>query len=192
MGRGSQQVVGAVNPSCVSQTFNDEALRKVVDTINYSVLQTSHRKRRSSVNRPDIVDDHEPPSAASPTTPVLQTPALPLPTSETARDESDAQPDLPARSPTPNARSPSVERSRKHGLDILMGVSPSSATYRYETPLERQAPPVPRSTYNRRSDTPPQVPSPHPPHVPVAPPDISAESTDDGGVPAYTPNTAQD
>jgi hypothetical protein len=57
MGRGSQQgqlfscfflatltsfllfvllVVGAVNPSCVSQTFDDEALRKVVDTINVS------------------------------------------------------------------------------------------------------------------------------------------------------------
>jgi hypothetical protein len=77
-----------------------------------------------------------PPSAASPMTPVLQTPALPLPTSETARDESDAQPGLPARSPTPNARSPSVRHSRKHGLDILTGVSPSSATNRYETPLE--------------------------------------------------------
>jgi serine/arginine repetitive matrix protein 2 len=166
------------------------------------------RSKRSSVNRPDVVDDREPPSAASPTTPVLQMPALPLPTSETARDESDAQPYLPARSPTPNPRSPSVERSRKHALDILTGVSPSSTTYRYETPLERRGPvveeddapdhdhsqasPVPRSTYNRRSDTPPEVPSPHPPHAPVAPPDISAESADDGGVPAYTPNTAQD
>jgi hypothetical protein len=89
-----------------------------------------------------------------------------------------------------------------------MGVSPSSATYRYKTLLERrgpvveeddapdhnhsQAPPIPRSTYNCRSDTPPQVPLPHPPHVPIAPPDISGESTDDGGVPAYTPNMAQD
>jgi hypothetical protein len=39
-------------------------------------------------------------------------------------------------------RSSSVECSQKHGLNILMGVLPSSATYRYETPLERRGPVV--------------------------------------------------
>jgi serine/arginine repetitive matrix protein 2 len=170
----------------------------------------ARRKRRSkrrSLSR-SPVDDREPPLLVSVTTPVLQTPALPSPTPETVPDEPDTHPVLPERSPTPNARSPSVERSREDALAKLTGESPSAATYGYETALERRGPvveeeddapdhdhgqasPVPRSTYNGRSETPPQIPSPRPPHAPGALSGTSAESAD-GGVSAYTPNTAQE
>ena len=43
-----------------------------------------------------------------------------------------------------------------------------------------QASPVPRSTYNGRSDTPPRVASPRPPHAPGAPSSTSLESADTG------------
>jgi serine/arginine repetitive matrix protein 2 len=170
----------------------------------------SHRKRtqkRHSENRPTVVDDREP-SAASPTTPVLQSAALPPPTPETTRDEHDTHTVLPARSPTPNARSPSVERSREDALAKLTGEPQSAAPYGYGTALERRGPvveeeddapdhdhsqasPIPRSTYNGRSDTPPQIPSPRPPHPPSTSSGTSAESAD-GGVPAYTPTTAHE
>jgi hypothetical protein len=92
-----------------------------------------------------------------------------------------------------------VEYSQKHALDILTGVSPSSTTYRYEIPLERQglvvqeddapnhdhsqASPCPLLMYHRHSDTPPRVPLPHLPHTPVVPSEISAEPAADGGIP---------
>ncbi len=152
------------------------------------------RQRRSSTNRSTVVDDREPPSAASPTTPVFPTASLPRSTPEPTREESDT---LAAPSPAPNPRSPSVERSREDALAKLTGESPSSATYNYETPSKRrgvvveedddaadhdhgQASPVPRSTYNGRSDTPPRVASPRPPHAPGAPSSTSLESADTG------------
>ena len=150
-------------------------------------------RRRSSTNR-SPVDDREPPSAASPTTPVFPTASLPRSTPEPTRDESDM---LAPPSPAPNPRSPSVERSREDALAKLTGESPSTTTYDYETPLERRgvvveddddaadhdhdrASPSPRSTYNGRSDTPPRVASPRPPHAPSAPSSTSLESADTG------------
>jgi serine/arginine repetitive matrix protein 2 len=166
-------------------------------------------QKRDSVSRPTVVDDRDDrePSAASPTTPVLQSTALP-PTPETTHDECDTHTALPARSPTPNARSPSVERSREDALAKLTGEPPPAAAYGYGTALERRGPvveeeddapdhdhdqasPIPRSTYNGRSDTPPQIPSPRSPHPPGTFSGTSAESAD-GGVPAYTPTTAHE
>jgi serine/arginine repetitive matrix protein 2 len=53
-----------------------------------------------------------------------------------------------------------------------------------------QAFPIPRSTYNGRSDTPPRVDSPRP-HAPGAPSSTSLESAD-SGVPAYLLNSMRD
>ena len=162
-------------------------------------------RKRSSTNRSTVVDDREPPSAASPTTPVFPTASLPRSTPEPTRDESDT---LAPPSPAPNPRSPSVERSREDALAKLTGGSPSTTTYDYETPLERrgvvveedddaadhdhgQASPIPRSTYNGRSDTPPRVTSPRPPHAPSAPSSTSIESADTG-VPAYLSDSTQE
>ena len=169
------------------------------------------RQKRSSTNRPTVVDDRdEPPTAASPTTPVFPAASLPRSTPEPTREESDT---LVAPSPPPNVRSPSVERSREDALAKLTGESPSTTTYDYETPLERrgvvveeeddaadhdhgQASPVPRSTYNGRSDTPPRVASPRvtsprPVHTPSAPSTTSLESADTG-VPAYLSDSTQE
>ena len=162
-------------------------------------------RKRSSTNRSTVVDDREPPSAVSPTTPVFPTASLPRSTPEPTRDESDT---LAPPSPAPNPRSPSVERSREDTLAKLTGETPSSVLYDYETPLERrgvvveddddaadhdhgQASPIPRSTYNGRSDTPPRVASPRPPHAPVAPSSTSLESADTG-VPAYLSDSTQE
>jgi hypothetical protein len=62
-----------------------------------------HHKRQSKCSsvRPVVVDNHKPPLVVSPITPILQMPALPLPTSETACDKSNAQLNLAARSPMP-------------------------------------------------------------------------------------------
>ena len=180
------------------------------------------RQKRSSTNRPTVVDDRDEPPAASPTTPVFPAASLPRSTPEPTREESDT---LIAPSPPPNVRSPSVERSREDALAKLTGESPSTTTYDYETPLERRgvvveeeddaadhdhdrASPIPRSTYNGRSDTPPRVASPRvtssrvasprvasprvasprvtssrvasprPPHAPSAPSTTSLESAD--------------
>ena len=163
------------------------------------------RRKRTSTNRSTVVDDREPPSAASPTTPVLSTAALPRSTPEPTRDESDTQ---VARSPTPNARSPSVERSREDALAKLTGEAPSSTAYDYETPLERRgvvveeeddaadhdhspASPIPRSTYNGRSDASPRVDSPRPTPSPSAPLSTSADSAD-ADVPAYLSDSVQE
>ena len=160
------------------------------------------RRKRSSTNRSTVVDDREPPSAASPTTPVF--PTLPRSTPEPTHDESDTH----ARSPTPNARSPSVERSREDALAKLTGEAPSSAVYDYETPLERrgvvveeeddaadhdhsQASPIPRSTYNGRSDASPRVASPRLTPSPSAPLSTSADSVD-ADAPAYLSDSVQD
>ncbi|KAF8259101.1 hypothetical protein EI94DRAFT_1813952 [Lactarius quietus] len=135
--------------------------------------------KRASANRPTVVDDREPSSAASPTSPVFSTPVLPPPTPETARDEDDLR-TLSLQSPTLNARNPSIERSREDTLAKLTGESLLATTYDYETALERrgvvveeddddapnhnrgQASPIPRLAYNGRSDTPqPQV-APYP------------------------------
>jgi serine/arginine repetitive matrix protein 2 len=163
------------------------------------------RQRRSSTNRSTVVDDREPPSAASPTTSVFPTASLPRSTPEPTREESDT---LAVPSPTPNPRSPSVERSREDALAKLTGESPSTATYDYKTPLERrgvvveedddaadhdsgQASPIPRSTFNGHSDTPPRVASPHPSHAPGAPSSTSLESADTS-VPAYLSDSTQE
>lgn len=163
------------------------------------------RQKRSSTNRSTVVDDREPPSAASPTTPIFTAASLPRSTPEPAREESDT---LLAPSPAPNPRSPSVERSREDALAKLTGGSPSTATYDYETPLERrgvvveeeddaadhdhgQAPLTPRSTYNGSSDTPPRVASPCLPHAPSAPSSTSLESADTS-VPAYLSDSKQE
>ncbi len=171
----------------------------------------TRRKRphkRTSKNRSPVVDDRDPPSAASPTTPVSPTAALPpRSTPEPARDESDTH---VARSPTPNARSPSVERSREDALAKLIGEPSSTTTYDYETPLERrgvvvevededdaadhdhsQASPIPRPTYSGRSDTSPRVASPHPPPTPSAPSSTSVDSAE-AGVPVYLSDSAQE
>lgn len=162
------------------------------------------RRKRSSTNRSTVVDDREPPSAASPTTPVSPTAALPRSTPEPARDESDTH----TRSPTPNARSPSVERSREDALAKLTGEAPSSTVYDYETPLERRgvvveeeddaadhdhsrASPIPRSTYNGRSDASPRVASPRPTPSPSAPLSAEADSAD-ADVPAYLSDSVQE
>jgi hypothetical protein len=165
------------------------------------------RQKRSSTNRPTVVDDREPPPAASPTTPVFPAASLPRSTPEPTREESDA---LVAPSPIPNVRSPSVERSREDALAKLTGESPSTTTYDYKTPLERrgvvveeeddaadhdhdhgQPSPIPPSTYNGRSDTPPRVASPCPPHAPSAPSSTSLESADTD-VPAYLSDSTQE
>jgi hypothetical protein len=163
------------------------------------------RQKRSSTNRSTVVDDREPPSAASPTTPGFTAASLPRSTPEPAREESDT---LAAPSPTPNARSPSVERSREDALAKLTGGSPSTATYDYETPLERrgvvveeeddaadhdhgQASPIPRTTYNGGSDTPPRIASPCLPHAPSAPSSTSPDSADTS-VPAYLSDSTQE
>ena len=157
------------------------------------------RSKRASANRSTIVDDRdddrEPPSAASPTTPVFPTPALPPPTLEPARDEGDPR-TLSVQSPTPNARSPSIERSREDALAKLTGESPPVTTYDYETALERrgvvveeeddapdhdhgQASPIPRLAYNGRSDTPQaQATSIRPSHASGSPSNTSAELAD--------------
>ncbi|KAH9056579.1 hypothetical protein EDB87DRAFT_1579298 [Lactarius vividus] len=166
------------------------------------------RKRRSKRNsaRSTVVDDRDPPTAASPTTPVFvfPPPALPPPTPEPARDNGDPR-SLSVRSPTPNPRSPSVERSREDTLAKLTGESPPVTTY-YETPLDRrgvvveeeddapdpdhgQASPIPRLAYNGRSDT-PQA-SVRPPHAPGSPSNASAE-LGDSGVSEYLSESAQE
>ncbi|KAH9176580.1 hypothetical protein EDB89DRAFT_2112571 [Lactarius sanguifluus] len=172
--------------------------------------QTSgvRRKRRSKRTsaRSTVVDDRDPPTAASPTTPVFvfPAPALPPPTPEPAHDNDDPR-SLSVRSPTPNPRSPSVERSREDTLAKLTGESPPVTTY-YETPLERrgvvveeeddapdpdhgQASPIPRLAYNGRSDT-PQA-SVRPPHAPGSPSNASAE-LGDSGVSEYLSESAQE
>ena len=164
------------------------------------------RSKRASANRSTVVDDREPPSAASPTTPVFPTPALPPPTPEPARVKDDSR-TLSVQSPTPNARSPSVERSREDTLAKLTGESPPVTTYDYETALERrgvvveeeddapdhdhgQASPIPRLAYNGRSDTPQtQVSSVRPPHASGSP--SNAESAD-LGVPEYLSEPVQE
>jgi len=168
------------------------------------------RSKRASANRSTVVDDREPPLAASPTTPVFPTPALPPPTPEPARDNGDPR-TLSVRSPTPNARSPSIERSREDALAKLTGESPPVTTYDYETPLERrgvvveeeeeddapdpdhsQASPIPRLVYNGRSDTPQaQVTSLRPPHASGSPSNASAELAD-SGVSEYLSESTQE
>ena len=167
------------------------------------------RPKRPSTSRSTVVDDREPP-VASPTTPVSPTAALPRSTPEPARDESDTHVAL-SPSPMPNARSPSVERSREDALAKLTGESSSTTTWDYKTPTplerrgvvvevededdaadhdHRQASPVPRSTYNTRSDTPLRVASP--PHALSAPSNASvAESADTTG-PAYLSDSTQE
>jgi serine/arginine repetitive matrix protein 2 len=166
------------------------------------------RSKRASANRSTVVDDREPPSAASPTTPVFPTPVLPPPTPEPARDDDDHR-TLSVRSPTPNARSPSVERSREDALAKLTGESSPVTTYDYETALERrgvvveeeeeddaldpdhgQASPIPRLAYNGRSDTPQaQVTSLRPPHG--SPSNASTELAD-SGVSEYLSESTQE
>ncbi|KAH9034827.1 hypothetical protein EDB85DRAFT_2073544 [Lactarius pseudohatsudake] len=167
------------------------------------------RKRRSKRTsaRSTVVDDRDPPTAASPTTPVFvfPPPALPPPTPEPAHDNGDPR-SLSVQSPTPNPRSPSVERSREDTLAKLTGESPPATTY-YETPLDwrgvvveeeddapdpdhRQASPIPRlAAYNGRSDT-PQA-SVRPPHAPGSPSNASAE-LGDSGVSEYLSESAQE
>jgi serine/arginine repetitive matrix protein 2 len=164
------------------------------------------RRKRSSTNRSTVVDDRDPPpSAASPTAPVFPGAALLRSSPEPTRDESDTH---VARSPTPNARSPSVERSREDALAKLTGESPSTATYDYETPLERrgviveedddaadhdhnQASPIPRSTYSGRSGASPRVASPRPPSAPSAPSSSSADSPE-ADAPSYLSDSVQE
>ncbi|KAI0281542.1 hypothetical protein BC826DRAFT_1068957 [Russula brevipes] len=178
------------------------AARKVMMRQLNRRLKEAEAEQTSGVSRPPV-DDRDEPSAASPTTPVFPTPALPRSTPEPARDESDTH---VARSPTPNARSPSVERSREDALAKLTGESSSTTTYDYETALGRgvvvededdatdhdhgQASPIPRSTYNGRTDTPPRVPSPHAPHTPNLSSSSSAESAGPN-VPAYLSDSTQ-
>ncbi|KAH9013745.1 hypothetical protein EDB85DRAFT_2076558 [Lactarius pseudohatsudake] len=144
--------------------------------------------------RSTVVDDRDPPTAASPTTPVFP-----------AHDNGDPR-SLSVQSPTPNPRSPSVERSREDTLAKLTGESPPATTY-YETPLDwrgvvveeeddapdpdhRQASPIPRlAAYNGRSDT-PQA-SVRPPHAPGSPSNASAE-LGDSGVSEYLSESAQE
>jgi len=152
--------------------------------------KTRRPRPRPTSNRSTVVDDREPPHAAS--TPISPSAALPRSTPEPARDASDTH-IAPSRSPTPNPRSPSVERSREDALAKLTGESPSTTTYDYGSALRGvviededdaadpdhgQASPTPRSTYNGRSDTPPRVASPPPPHAPGVPSITSAESID--------------
>ncbi|KAI9461283.1 hypothetical protein BJY52DRAFT_219516 [Lactarius psammicola] len=168
-------------------------------------VRRKRRSKRGSVNRSTVVDDREPPSAASPTTPVFPSPALPPPTPEPARDT------LSVRSPTPNARSPSIERSREDALAKLTGESSPVTTYDYETALERRgvvveeeeeddapdhdhspASPIPRLAYNGRSDTPQaQVTSIRPPHASGSPSNASAELAD-SGVSEYLSESTQE
>ncbi|KAI0268680.1 hypothetical protein BC834DRAFT_866706 [Gloeopeniophorella convolvens] len=162
------------------------------------------RSKRNSTNRPAVVDDREPPSAASPTTPVFPIPAL-LPSNfDLTRDIRSA---TPARTPTPNPRSPSVERSREDALAKLTGESPAAATYQYETALERRgvvveeeddapehdhgsASPISRLTYNGHLGSPPHPASIRSLHVSDAAPSALVESGDIG-VSGYMPDSTQ-
>ena len=161
------------------------------------------RSKRASANRSTVVDDRDPPSAASPTAPVF--PALPPPTPEPARDNDDPR-TLSARSPTPNARSPSIERSREDALAKLTGESPPVTTYDYETALERRgvvveeeddapdhdhgpASPIPRLAYSGRSDTPQAQVRPH--HASGSPSNASTELAD-SGVSEYLSESTQE
>lgn len=167
------------------------------------------RSKRASANRSTVVDDREPPSAASPTTSVFPTPTLPPPTPEPARDKGDTHA-LSIRSPTPNARSPSIERSREDALAKLTGESPVVATYDYKTALElrgvvveeeddapdhdhgQASSPIPRLAYNGRSDTPQaQLASLRPPHASGSPSNASAELAD-SGVSEYLSESTQE
>ena len=175
------------------------------DPLPVKPARRKRRSKRASANRSTIVDDRdEPPSAASPTTPVFPTPALPPPTPESAPDNDDPR-TLSVPSPTPNPRSPSVERSREDALAKLTGESPPVTTYDYETALERrgvvveeddapdhdhgQASPIPRLAYNGRSDT-PQA-SIRPPDASGSPSNASAELAD-SGVSEYLSESTQE
>ena len=110
------------------------------------------RSRRGSTNRPAVVDDRELSSTTTPNTPIVPSSSLPL--------SLDGLPDPPrppsgARSPTPNARSSSIERSREDTLAKLLG-SPSTS-YEYETAMER------RGVVVEEDDMPERLSPPRPP-----------------------------
>jgi hypothetical protein len=67
---------------------------------------------------------------------------------------------LAAPSPAPNPRSPSIEHSREDALAKLTGESQSSATYDYETPLERRGVVVEEDDDAADQDHDPSLPHP--------------------------------
>ncbi|KAI0063594.1 hypothetical protein BV25DRAFT_395576 [Artomyces pyxidatus] len=158
--------------------------------------QRKRRSRRGSTNRSTVVDDREPASATTPNTPIATSSTLP---SSPEKIPDPPPPHSAARSPTPNARRNSIERSRETTLAKLTGESPTT-TYNYETPLERRGVVVEeeddvpdrvsplRPTYNGLPTTPPRVAALRLPHASDAP---SSTSTDSGGVgvPVYLSET---